>query len=353
MDRLQDIVESCYREMSSRVHALETRDLERMSYVQSIGVDRDSISDQQLLEYSRSSFDPDIGTDLRADMFPCQYLEELQKSWVYRRMSAFRHSTFTSSQYSTKWSCLSALTMSDVSNISVINLAINVDEVKNSQRLSQTWSNDQVDPLWPSQSATKAPIPRTKPGSQDADLFARNNVRPTQSAEKNSHHSLDASTNVDLDRRVGQDFLDSLFLSLHDEPVQKLGDESLSSPASVDDRTGQSSSYKEAHADSTAEELDIQSIVPQAVRENVDKSSERMGLPMTPPIDDETSSILTVTDKQRDENSSYLDNNPDTLISSAVGGSSDQFLMGVSESTKEHDDAAYPCKGCGEVSYYT
>ena len=77
------------------------------------------------------------------------FTEDLQKSWIYRRNGAFRASTcsqWTTSAYSTTWSCLSNVSIAEVSNISVINLAISVDEVYSPQRSSQTWSNGNVRP---------------------------------------------------------------------------------------------------------------------------------------------------------------------------------------------------------------
>ena len=77
------------------------------------------------------------------------FLDDLKRSWVYRRNAAFRLSTFSSDRHSTTWSCLSDMTVSEVSNISVFSLVITVEEVNNPHRLSQTWSNDQALPLWP------------------------------------------------------------------------------------------------------------------------------------------------------------------------------------------------------------
>lgn len=79
---------------------------------------------------------------------------DLQKSWVYKRNHAFRDSIgslSTRSIFTSHWSCLSALSMADVSTISVINLPITESEVFNVHRSSQTWSNERSDPGWPLQ----------------------------------------------------------------------------------------------------------------------------------------------------------------------------------------------------------
>ena len=88
-----------------------------------------------------------------------EFLDELKRSWVYSRNSAFRMSAFSTDRHSTTWSCLSSLSLSEVSNISVFGLAITMEEVNNPQRQSQTWSNDQVFPIWPSQSGAWVPNP--------------------------------------------------------------------------------------------------------------------------------------------------------------------------------------------------
>lgn len=85
---------------------------------------------------------------LRNNRFGSNFLDELKQSWVYSRYGAFRLSSFSSGHHSTTWSCLSTLTLSEVSNISVYSLIVTADEVRNPQRLSQTWSNEQSPALW-------------------------------------------------------------------------------------------------------------------------------------------------------------------------------------------------------------
>ena len=71
------------------------------------------------------------------------FLDELQNSRVYKRNMAFRRSVIsalTNSVYSLGWSFFSDLSTAEVSNISVLNLAITKGEVFNPRRSSQTWS---------------------------------------------------------------------------------------------------------------------------------------------------------------------------------------------------------------------
>lgn len=71
------------------------------------------------------------------------FSDVLQRSRVYRRNQAFCGSfisTLTNSVYSLGWSFFSDLSMAEVSDISVINLAITEEETFNPRRSSQTWS---------------------------------------------------------------------------------------------------------------------------------------------------------------------------------------------------------------------
>ena len=77
-------------------------------------------------------------------------------------------STFSVDRYSTTWSCLSSLSLSEVSNVSIINLAITVEDVSNPQRSSQTWSNDQAGPWWPSLQHFPVADPRLVSGQHEA-----------------------------------------------------------------------------------------------------------------------------------------------------------------------------------------
>lgn len=159
VDRLHDIVNKCYQEMSTRLHALELRELQRMSYAASVLDDNTSIRSNTFVPYNHPSSELNMELASENGTIAPEYWEELKRSWVYRRNSAFRMSTFSTDRHSTTWSCLSALSLSDVSNISVFGLAITMEEVNNPQRQSQTWSNDHVIPIWPSQSGAWATNP--------------------------------------------------------------------------------------------------------------------------------------------------------------------------------------------------
>ena len=133
--------------MSHRVQALELRELQRQIQIDSTPDDGGSNVKVALAPGFPPSFPPGLDPTsepvLEEKTVTAQFTEELKRSWVYSRNSAFRLSTYSSEQAFTKWSCLSRLSMSEVSDISVFSLAISVEEVKNPKRLSQTWSNDQ------------------------------------------------------------------------------------------------------------------------------------------------------------------------------------------------------------------
>lgn len=141
VDHLHDLMSRCYEEMSHRVQALELGELQRLIQNNSAS-DEDLHLDTAFAENTPPGLDPHKGPALENEMVTTGFMEELKRSWVYSRNSAFRSSTFPSDQTSTRWSCLSRLSLSEISNISVINLAISVEEVKNPKRQSQTWSND-------------------------------------------------------------------------------------------------------------------------------------------------------------------------------------------------------------------
>lgn len=142
VDRLHDIVDRCYQEISARLQALELRELQRMSLAASVLENIELVSSNDLLEERLQGLNPNIVLNPEDDTFVPEFLDELKRSWVYRRNSAFRLSTYSSDRHSTTWSCLSSLSLSEVSNISVFNLAVTVEDVNNRQRMSQTWTND-------------------------------------------------------------------------------------------------------------------------------------------------------------------------------------------------------------------
>lgn len=133
--------------MSFRLQTLERHDLEHKGD-QSV-LEDDAISTITVTaESSNATKSALVASGIRN----FDFTEDLQKSRVYKRNRAFRESGFslsTKSMYTTRWSCLSALSMADVSTISVFNLPITQSEVFNLHRSSQTWSNEHSDPARP------------------------------------------------------------------------------------------------------------------------------------------------------------------------------------------------------------
>ena len=139
MDRLHTLVERSYEEMSSRVRALE------VLVIQNEGnADLMSVDDTESVATIRG-LQPDVSYEEAIDSqtSPFNFLDDLQNSRVYRRNQAFRRSTIsvlTDSAYSVGWSFLSGMSMAEISDISVINLAIIEGELFNPGRSLQTWS---------------------------------------------------------------------------------------------------------------------------------------------------------------------------------------------------------------------
>lgn len=139
VDRLHALVEKCYKEMSSRVQALEDLGFQKRESVDWMsGDETESLATIHAHPpglKSEESIDSEI---VRFD-----FLDDLERSRVYRRNKAFRKSVIsalTNSVYSLGWSFLSDLSMAEVSNISVINLGVTEGETFNPRRSSQTWS---------------------------------------------------------------------------------------------------------------------------------------------------------------------------------------------------------------------
>ena len=138
VDRLHALVESCYKEMSSRVQALEVLSMQQGDTCWTSEEDTKSLA-------TLHAHRPDISSDeiMESELGVFDFSDELQRSRVYTRNQAFRKSvfsTFTISAYSLGLSVFSDLSMAAVSDISVINLAITKGEVFNSGRSLQTWS---------------------------------------------------------------------------------------------------------------------------------------------------------------------------------------------------------------------
>lgn len=153
VDRLHGMIERCYQEMSSRMEALELRNL-RSSDGSLLDHQPDSDT-SSVMTIKAPKFDPsepERGPNTSSGMITFDFTETLQKSWVYRRNTVpdvSGSSLYTRDTCSMTWSCLSDLSWAEVSNISVIGLPVSVNEVHNPLRSSQTWSNDVIDPIWP------------------------------------------------------------------------------------------------------------------------------------------------------------------------------------------------------------
>ena len=138
VDRLHGFVERYYKEMSSRVKALEVRNVQKDDACWISEEDTDSIATIHTTQPDASSEDI-----MESGLGHFDFSNELQRSRVYRRNQAFRKSVIsalTNSVYSQGWSFFSDLSMAEVSNISVINLAVTKGEVFNPGRSLQTWS---------------------------------------------------------------------------------------------------------------------------------------------------------------------------------------------------------------------
>lgn len=123
--------------MFSRVQALETLNMQKDDASRALEDDIESLATIRAPRPDLSSGDMLSGSE-HFDFF-----DELQRSRVYRRNRAFRESVvsgITNSVYSLGYSFFSDLSMAEVSNISVINLAVTKREVTNPGRSLQTWS---------------------------------------------------------------------------------------------------------------------------------------------------------------------------------------------------------------------
>lgn len=139
VDRLHALVEQCYKEMSGRVQALEILDLQKSGNADWILED----DTESLVTIHALPGDLNYGEAIESEPVQFDFLEDLQRSRVYKRNQAFRTSVIsalTNSVYSLGWSFFSDLSMAQVSDISVMNLAITEGECFNPERPSQTWS---------------------------------------------------------------------------------------------------------------------------------------------------------------------------------------------------------------------
>lgn len=147
------MIERYYQEMSSRVEALELRALQHTDGSSTHHqLESDTASAMTIKGPSTDALMPQLPSTSSIDRPTFSFTEILQHSWVYRRNDALnpsRLSVYSRDTCSMAWSCLSGISMADVSNVSVIGLPILVDEVCNLLRSSQTWSNNTVGPVWP------------------------------------------------------------------------------------------------------------------------------------------------------------------------------------------------------------
>jgi hypothetical protein len=166
VDRLYTLVNTCYDDMSSRLSALETKQNQLANSASTIRPEEDTAS---ILTTIPGPSSHDITLAVNSEIETHDFTEVLQRSWVYARNKAFQSSIYslsTTDAHSTKWSCFSGLSMAEVSNLSVLNLAITVNEVCNPSRSSQTWSSKNVSSVSDPQCSTVA-LPSHKPTEYD------------------------------------------------------------------------------------------------------------------------------------------------------------------------------------------
>ena len=124
-------------ETASRVRAREILDIQKDD--ESLILEDDTES--QTTIYAQSS---DLSSEriVKLEDTPLDFSHELQKTRVYRRSQGSQGSVsaLTKSTYSVGWSCLSDLSMVEVSDTSVFNLAITEREASNPRRSTQIWS---------------------------------------------------------------------------------------------------------------------------------------------------------------------------------------------------------------------
>lgn len=150
VDRLYSLVEKHYQSILSRLQTLELRELQRMAPTPVVPPITDDISvhyDQEAGNGGTKAF----AASATANAASPAFYEELKKSRAYRRDAVWRMSTCSTDRCTTTCSTLTALSLAEVSHVSLMNLAITIEDVYNPQRVSQTWSKDQVDSQWPSQ----------------------------------------------------------------------------------------------------------------------------------------------------------------------------------------------------------
>ena len=119
--QLRTVVDKSYQDLSKRLEAMELLQVEQSSLLFRLSkINEDSTSEVKLSQpWRRPQF---------------TFEKALKKSRVYKRVewTESLSSCLTKDSHNTNWSMLSDLSLADVSNISVISLAITVGEVYNS-----------------------------------------------------------------------------------------------------------------------------------------------------------------------------------------------------------------------------
>lgn len=147
MNRLFTLVENQYQEMSFRLQTLERYESEQNDNQLKLEDDAMLMATVTAEGSNATNSVPKVAEEGFSD-----FIEDLQQSWVYKRNCGFRESGFsmsTRSMFASRWSCLSDLSMADVSVLSVLNLPITQSEVFNTHRSSQTWSKEHLNPASP------------------------------------------------------------------------------------------------------------------------------------------------------------------------------------------------------------
>ena len=338
VDRLHALIEKCYNEMTYRVQALEALNIREDNVS---GMLEDDTGSLATIHQHRHDADPEEMMESGLDYF--DFSDELQRSRVYRRNQAFRKSVIsalTNSVYSLGRSFFSDLSMAEVSNISVINLVITEGEVFNPGRSTQTWSarpdgvvstNDNVggqhtqsfkishEPVQAETSAAtaRAHSPASTQTQQQSPPQFDYPSSPTFSIPVPHRERLLATTES-LENSKDPDSTSNLSVSEVSHPLQAQETSSSASPTfSVSAPHGEgllggkkSSEY--------AENLDPRSSLSQT----------KLSGPLSP---SQTQSTSSPESHDRVEDHAA----PPALPKSSID--------------IEEDEAAYPCKGCGEV----
>lgn len=384
VDRLHALVEQCYGQMSSRVRALEVLNMQKIGDADwTSGDDTESLP--TIHARPPGSIWLDSGEVVESELVRFDFSDDLQKSRVYRRNQAFREtviSALTNSVYSLGWSFFSDLSMAEVSNISVINLAITEGETSNPRRYSQTWSaqpdrevsaNDYVDEQLnqlnkvarePVQAKNSATIARGRgPAATEKQSTSDSSLRQLPNAQEISREAPSES-----DQQLVTARMEARCNSIL-PPI----------PTRIRSKTSEDQGQRPLHFN--FDEMDFEKIEdhsrPQLFRPAAD-DHQQLSLPRTrsPLPDVQPSEYLfqcedwvEVSKNETDAHNSYLTTTLSpadtlyplsTLQSQATSLIESHELMedkaahlssGFLESPLEEDEGEYLCKGCGEVCH--